>query len=514
MAKGEKRHLDLILTSLEVQNFRSLRNIKLEFDQEKPYLRLFIGKNDAGKSNILRAIRLVLSSERPDVADYCDGGRPIIINATLNDAESKAIYTIQYACKNNDRAPNVSWSPGSPGVQFEVVYIQSLRDALSEFKFGERSKNIFSQLIRPLLNDSVLDKTKTSLEQRVKELTRSLFDDLTRRVNQMLGRSDLMLNPNPVVKTSYDLSDIKTPTGLLYNHGHGTQSCVVMAIFDIYAEQARLEGRKVKNLCFLIEEPENHLHPELQRTMALRIQQLAEQYQVFVSTHSPFIVDRSTEIMCFRVQLNRSAGTEVSRVDTTSEFYAIISEIGARPSDLLQYDALILVEGPSDADIIREFLKLYSMANRQDLQHRVLVLFCGGSALYREDNERMLEELKMNTKFWVLIDSDRENEMQEFGGNNAEAKKRFKEVCNRLGVNLHVTDRREIENYFTEAAIKAVLGDHFDLSNWNNYADLKKVVPQYKKNRHPKQIAAQLKIEDIKGTDLWLLFEEIAAALA
>lgn len=35
-----------------------------------------------------------------------------------------------------------------------------------------------------------------------------------------------------------------------------------------------------------------------------------------------------------------------------------------------------------------------------------------------------------------------------------------------------------------------------------------------KKNRHAKQIAAQLKIEDIKGTDLWLLFEEIAAALA
>ncbi|HHW40482.1 MAG TPA: ATP-binding protein [Syntrophomonadaceae bacterium] len=58
--------MDLILTSLEVQNFRSLRNIKLEFDQEKQYLRLFIDKNDAGKSNILRAIRLVLSSERLD----------------------------------------------------------------------------------------------------------------------------------------------------------------------------------------------------------------------------------------------------------------------------------------------------------------------------------------------------------------------------------------------------------------------------------------------------------------
>ena len=49
----------MILTTLEVDAYRSLYQFKLAL----PQLAIFIGRNDAGKSNILRAVRLLLDDK-------------------------------------------------------------------------------------------------------------------------------------------------------------------------------------------------------------------------------------------------------------------------------------------------------------------------------------------------------------------------------------------------------------------------------------------------------------------
>lgn len=68
--------MDLIFTGLSVKNFQSLRDINIDFSLDKPNLRLFIGKNDTGKSNLLRAIKLILSGERPEQEDFQIRERP------------------------------------------------------------------------------------------------------------------------------------------------------------------------------------------------------------------------------------------------------------------------------------------------------------------------------------------------------------------------------------------------------------------------------------------------------
>ncbi|MCG0275994.1 MAG: AAA family ATPase [Thermosediminibacteraceae bacterium] len=510
--------MELILTGLRIKNFRSLDDINIEFPLEKPNLRVFIGKNDTGKSNLLRAIKLVLSGEKPENEDFRNQGRPIEIEATFVNAEDPEgnRYTCHYSYSPaaGRRGPSLNWEPTSPGVQFEPIYIPSLRDITVELKYGDRNKNVFSQLITPLLEDESLEQIKEGLRSRVSEIVEGLSQQISSKVKNMLGREDIFLSFSPEVKTSYDFSNIQTGFGQLRCHGHGTQSCVVMAIFDVYAEQARSEGKKIKNLYFLIEEPENHLHPELQRAMAWRLRQLSEEYQVFVSTHSPFILDRSLGAPCYMVSFNSEKGTQVSYVDTSREFYYLITELGVRPSDLLQHDAILLVEGLSDAAILREWLQLYSKSTGRNLADRVLVLPLGGSSLYNDRNQIILSELKKNVEIWVLIDSDRENEEEDFGSQNANAKREFKNLCQSLGIPLTVTHRREIENYFSLHAIKAIFKE-IDPNLLGPFSDIKELLKPlgYNQTRDGPKIASQMKPEDLRGTDIWELFDGISKKL-
>lgn len=119
--------MELILTGLRVKNFRSLGDVNIEFPLEKPNLRVFIGKNDTGKSNLLRAIKLVLSGEKPESDDFRNLGQPIEIDATFVNAKDPGAtrYTCHYSYSPDAgrRGPSVNWEPVSPGVQFEPIYI-------------------------------------------------------------------------------------------------------------------------------------------------------------------------------------------------------------------------------------------------------------------------------------------------------------------------------------------------------------------------------------------------------
>lgn len=57
----------------------------------------------------------------------------------------------------------------------------------------------------------------------------------------------------------------------------------------------------------------------------------------------------------------------------------------------------------------------------------------------------------------ALIDSERNGESDVLGPDQAG----FADACARVGIACHVLDRRAIENYFTDSAVKAVFGKEF-----------------------------------------------------
>ena len=75
----------------------------------------------------------------------------------------------------------------------------------------------------------------------------------------------------------------------LENRGEGLQLKIKIEVFRLLAE-TQLKGQK--NMVFAFEEPETHLHPSAQIEMCNTIRALSRRpnYQVIITTHSPYIV--------------------------------------------------------------------------------------------------------------------------------------------------------------------------------------------------------------------------------
>ena len=126
----------------------------------------------------------------------------------------------------------------------------------------------------------------------------------------------------------------------------------------------KIENKEKSLFTFAFEELENNLHPALLRRLFKYLEDYAvnENATIFLTTHSSTALDLfgvSDNAQVIRV-LHDGESARTETVHTHSNLIKIISELGARPSDLLQANGLIWVEGPSDRIYLNHWIKLYT----------------------------------------------------------------------------------------------------------------------------------------------------------
>jgi len=106
-----------------------------------------------------------------------------------------------------------------------------------------------------------------------------------------------------------------------------------------------------------IEEPENHLHPKLQKTFVGAVKELVgSQKQIFLSTHSPFIFDRVNLSSIWFVYKDGLEG-KVQNISSLEGIGNILQQLGVKPSDLLLANGILIVEGPTDKDVYTDWAR-------------------------------------------------------------------------------------------------------------------------------------------------------------
>ena len=104
----------------------------------------------------------------------------------------------------------------------------------------------------------------------------------------------------------------------LKNRGEGLQLKLKNAVFRLLTE---INAKNLINTILAFEEPETHLHPSAQIEMYETIKSLSEKsnYQIIMTTHSPFIVKELARNNLLPIVINREGQAQESRISELDE---------------------------------------------------------------------------------------------------------------------------------------------------------------------------------------------------
>lgn len=201
------------------------------------------------------------------------------------------------------------------------------------------------------------------------------------------------------------------------------------------------------NAVVTFEEPELHLHPVLQRQLLTYLATTSNQY--FISTHSAHFID-APGVDVYHVRLVEGQ-TIVEKANTDAKRRQVCDDLGYRPSDIVQANCIIWVEGPSDRVYIRHWLSQLDPDLREHVHFSVM--FYGGKLLshlsanetdsVRDGLDNLIPLRLLNRHVAVVIDSDRAKE----GDAIRDTKQRVADEISNHGGLVWITAGREIENY-------------------------------------------------------------------
>ncbi|KQX01097.1 hypothetical protein ASC94_00110 [Massilia sp. Root418] len=159
----------------------------------------------------------------------------------------------------------------------------------------------------------------------------------------------------------------------------------------------------------LLEEPETHLHPRLQRYLAREMEAIAGSngLQLFIATHST--VFQQPSVWDGPLHLFEASG---ERILDCSSAARVLDALGLKGADISQTNGVIWVEGPSDRMYVKHWLALYAAATgKRPLRENADYSFAlyGGSLLPHfsaDGGGDLIALLQLNRNMALVMDRD------------------------------------------------------------------------------------------------------------
>lgn len=308
------------------------------------------------------------------------------------------------------------------------------------------------------------------------------IDSITNNIKEIFKFGSLEINPDADGKALHVRLDGKPFR--LAELGAGLSQFII-----VFANAAIRQPRLI-----LIDEPELNLHPTLQTAFLTALASYSKDGVLF-ATHSVGLARSTAD----RIYSFRKSGiaTEVRDFETTASYAEFLGEMSFAAYQETGYDSILLVEGVNDVLTLHQFLRMLHK------EHRVVVFPLHGNELAAAGRELELGEIRRLSKnIFALVDSER-GKAEDPPDEKREA---FQKICEKLRIPVRVTDRRAIENYLSDHAVKAAFGDKYRaLTHFERLAD---AIPSWKK-AESWRAARQMSRQDIEGTDVFMFLETL-----
>lgn len=459
----------MYLKKLSVSRFRSCKETEVELQQE---LTVLVGENNSGKSNILDTIRLLtvpLSGRRERYAEDSDVRRKsnpdnfqiigeysglsdtlkgLLITAIPDPTTDSAIFGCGYDPKpqNSIRGRFTSWAGKFNETEPETgstnlvrhVYLPALRDAQQALGSGATSRimSLFRHFLKKEDEDAFLASVKRS--GTTPDVLVRMNDDINRALKELTSgirsqSAEVNFAEQSIQDIARDLRFKLGDAGVSFDDirtsGLGYANILYMA--TVIVELARAQEADLT--LFLVEEPEAHLHPQLQILVlefllskasdsVKRVSDVGQpegRIQVVVSTHSPNLTASVNPKHLVVIRSQQEPDEEQSTVcipiaslDIDEQVIKKVDRyIDVTRSSLLFGSRAILVEGIAEALLLPVIAKNFTLRDDKEawLRFRGTVIIPIDGVDFRPYVELLLRPHKDNRiadNLVVVTDAD------------------------------------------------------------------------------------------------------------
>jgi len=415
------------LRRIEIDGYRSVADeICLEFASTSPLV--LVGENNVGKSNIVRAIELVLSdrwpgNHSPEDHEYFgrDGtGGGFRIAAAVDGVEHYRgrVDLMELRCSARDgtsfkaRLDNGGEENMSNAVRDQLSCVVVGPDRNLKYQLSYASQwTLLSKLMRKFHANLVKDSDRAARLRQHFEQLHGIFhevpeftefaDRLASEVEQLATNMRYGLE---IDFSAYDPSNYFRALRVQPKLGNerrafeelGTGQEQILALGFAYAYAASF-GAEGSGLVLVVEEPEAHLHPLAQEWLGAQMHRFVDAgVQIVLTTHSPAFIDlcRLDGLALARKDESPAgAGATYITQLTAHELARHCREHGApsaSPDGILEYydwsatneikagvfaRAVVLVEGPTEALALPVLLRRLGL---ETSRHGISVIPVGG----------------------------------------------------------------------------------------------------------------------------------------
>lgn len=405
----------MYLSELKALHFRQFEDFSMAFNNG---LNLLVGENNAGKSSVIDAIRLVLDTTSAEwvnlkSTDFLNGKSELKIQLKFEDLSLRESGLFLEHLTNEEVTPGVDKSVlfitlsaklapspfkksqfikteirsginnDGPIIERDVreylaaTYLKPLRDAEAELSAGRSSRlsqilgsnaslagdTSATQRIIELLTGASKDIQSDAAIQTAQDNIATLLNSLTFRANvftpvlSLLGSKDYADMSES--EKSFALKSILEKLTLELDasgikHGLGYSSLLFMA-----TELMLIKQEEEQYPLLLVEEPEAHLHPQLQLKFINYLRTENSQLQCILSTHSPVLASKAPLESLILMQEGQAFPLRKGCTALEDEDYVFLEKfLDSTKANMFFAKGVLLVEGVAEVVLIPKIAEL------------------------------------------------------------------------------------------------------------------------------------------------------------